>query len=56
VDLSAELLACLKEFTADGAIEIRENGGRVAPFSESRGKCAALRRNLSCICGPKTTI
>lgn len=32
VDLSAELLACLKEFTADGAIEIRENGGRVAPF------------------------
>jgi hypothetical protein len=33
VDLSAELRACLKEFTADGAIEIRENGGRVAPFS-----------------------
>jgi hypothetical protein len=33
VDLSAELQACLKEFTADGAIEIRENGGRVAPFS-----------------------
>jgi hypothetical protein len=33
VDLSAELQACLKDFTADGAIEIRENGGRVAPFS-----------------------
>jgi hypothetical protein len=33
VELSAELLACLKEFTADGAIEIRENGRRVAPFS-----------------------
>lgn len=33
MDLSAELLACLKEFTADGAVEIRENGGRVAPFS-----------------------
>jgi len=33
VDLSAELQACLKEFTAEGAIEIRENGGRVAPFS-----------------------
>jgi hypothetical protein len=33
VDLSAELQACLKEFTADGAIEIRENGGRLAPFS-----------------------
>src|SRR5580692_11867419 len=33
VDLSAELQACLKEFTADGVIEIRENGGRVAPFS-----------------------
>jgi hypothetical protein len=33
VDLSAELQACLKEFTADGAIEIRENGGRVAPFT-----------------------
>jgi len=33
VNLSAELQACLKEFTAVGAIEIRENGGRVAPFS-----------------------
>jgi len=33
VDLSAELEACLKEFTSDGAIEVRENGGRVAPFS-----------------------
>jgi hypothetical protein len=33
VDLSAELQACLTEFTADGAIEIRENGGRVAPFA-----------------------
>ena len=33
MDLSAELQACLKEFTAVGAIEIRENGGRVAPFS-----------------------
>ncbi len=33
VDLSIELQACLKEFTADGSIEIRENGGRVAPFS-----------------------
>ncbi len=32
MDLSAELEACLKEFTSDGAIEIRENGGRVAPF------------------------
>jgi hypothetical protein len=33
VELSAELEACLKEFTTDGVIEIRENGGRVAPFS-----------------------
>src|SRR5580704_17929698 len=33
MNLSAELEACLKEFTAVGAIEIRENGGRVAPFS-----------------------
>lgn len=33
MNLSAELEACLKEFTADGAIEIRENGGIVAPFS-----------------------
>lgn len=33
MDLSVELQACLKEFTADGSIEIRENGGRVAPFS-----------------------
>ena len=33
VDLSAELQACLKEFTAAGAVEIRENGGRVVPFA-----------------------
>jgi hypothetical protein len=33
VDLSVELQACLKEFTAEGSIEIRENGGRLAPFS-----------------------
>jgi hypothetical protein len=33
VNLSVELQACLKEFTAEGAIEIRENGGRLAPFS-----------------------
>ena len=33
MDLSVELQACLKEFTAEGSIEIRENGGRLAPFS-----------------------
>jgi hypothetical protein len=33
VGLSTELEAGIKEFTADGAIEIRENGGRVAPFA-----------------------
>lgn len=33
MDLSAELHACIKEFTADGAIEVRENGGRLAPFA-----------------------
>lgn len=33
MDLSVELQACLKEFTSEGSIEIRENGGRLAPFS-----------------------
>jgi hypothetical protein len=33
VNLSSELYACLAEFTAAGAIELRENGGRLAPFS-----------------------
>lgn len=33
MDFSAELRACLTEFTGDGAIEIRENGGRRTPFS-----------------------
>lgn len=33
MDLSAELQACLAEFTAAGATELRENGGRVAPFA-----------------------
>lgn len=42
--LSTELEACLKEFTADGLIEVRENGGRVVPFDglawEVRGASA----------------
>ncbi|HYL61185.1 MAG TPA: hypothetical protein VE077_01080 [Candidatus Methylomirabilis sp.] len=33
MNLSAELRACLAEFTADGAVELRENGGRLAPFA-----------------------
>ena len=33
VNLSAELQASIKEFIADGAVEVRENGGRVAPFT-----------------------
>ncbi|MGH9677406.1 MAG: hypothetical protein ACRD36_09925, partial [Candidatus Acidiferrum sp.] len=33
MDLSAELQACLMEFTAAGPLEIRENGGSPAPFS-----------------------
>jgi len=33
VEFAAELLASLQEFTASGVIEVRENGGRVAPFS-----------------------
>jgi len=31
VELAAELEACLKEFMASGAVEIREGGGRVSP-------------------------
>jgi hypothetical protein len=33
VEFAAELLASLEEFTASGIVEVRENGGRVAPFS-----------------------
>ncbi len=33
MEFAAELLASLREFTASGVIEVRENGGRVAPFS-----------------------
>ena len=33
MDFSAELNACLKEFTSNGAVEIHENGGRVSPTS-----------------------
>lgn len=33
MDLSAELQACLAEFTANGAVELRENGSRLAPFA-----------------------
>ncbi|HKV23537.1 MAG TPA: hypothetical protein VJN93_03000 [Candidatus Acidoferrum sp.] len=44
MDLSAELQACLKEFTADGVIEVRESGGRAVPFDglawEVRGASA----------------
>jgi len=33
VEFAAELQASLQEFVASGAVEVRENGGRVAPFS-----------------------
>jgi hypothetical protein len=33
VEFAAELQASLQEFTASGIVEVRENGGRVAPFS-----------------------
>jgi len=50
MDPSAELQACLAEVTTDGAIEIRENGGRLAPFSglswEVRGASEKPLRHL----------
>ena len=33
MEFAAELQASLQEFVASGAVEVRENGGRVAPFS-----------------------
>jgi hypothetical protein len=33
VEFAAELQASLEEFVATGVVEVRENGGRVAPFS-----------------------
>jgi hypothetical protein len=33
VEFAAELQASLQEFIASGIVEVRENGGRVAPFS-----------------------
>lgn len=33
MDLSAELQACIREFAADGVVELRENGNRLAPFA-----------------------
>jgi len=32
MEFAAELQASLWEFTASGVVEVRENGGRVAPF------------------------
>ena len=33
MELASELEVCLRELSAAGSVEIRENGGRVAPFS-----------------------
>src|SRR5260370_4819959 len=33
VELAAELQASLQEFTGSGVVEVRENGGNVAPFA-----------------------
>jgi hypothetical protein len=33
MEFAAELQAILREFIASGVVEVRENGGRVAPFS-----------------------
>jgi len=44
VEFAAKLQASLQEFTASGIVEVRENGGRIAPFSgmswEVRGDSA----------------
>ena len=32
MEFAAKLLASIQEFTASGAVEVRENGGRAAPF------------------------
>jgi hypothetical protein len=45
---SAERQASLNEFSADGAIEIREHGGRAALF-------AAPRKSLSLTCARRIT-
>jgi hypothetical protein len=46
VELTADLDACLREFAASEAVEVRENGARVATFSalswELRGAPAKL--------------
>jgi hypothetical protein len=41
----------LQEFTASGIVEVRENGGRVAPFSGMSGEVrgAAEKPVLHCI-------
>lgn len=40
MELAAELQASLQEFVASGVVEVRESGGRVAPFS---GMCWEVR-------------
>ena len=40
MEFAAELQASLQEFTASGIVEVRENGGRSAPFS---GMCWEVR-------------
>jgi hypothetical protein len=40
MELSAELEACLREFVGAGSVEVRENGGHVAPVS---GLCWEVR-------------
>ena len=47
LEFAAELQASLKEFTASGIVEVRENGGRIAPFSwEVRGDSAKTLLHL----------
>jgi hypothetical protein len=38
VEFATELQASLQEFVSSGIVEVRENGGRVAPFSGMSGE------------------
>ena len=56
VEFAAEWQASLQEFAASGTVEVRENGGRVAPSPECPGRCAARAKSPFFIFGPSSSI
>ena len=55
MELARELEASLREFSAAATVEVRENGGRVAPLASLSWEVRGAAKNPFFIYGPPNT-